>query len=54
MGMMLSAPMVLLGAFFIWRGLKEPLPPALRVEESHLAPGAKIAGAKANSADGPA
>jgi phosphatidylglycerol:prolipoprotein diacylglycerol transferase len=29
MGMMLSIPMILGGAFFIWRGLKEPLPPAL-------------------------
>jgi phosphatidylglycerol:prolipoprotein diacylglycerol transferase len=28
MGMMLSAPMVLAGAFLIWRGLREPLPPA--------------------------
>jgi hypothetical protein len=24
--MMLSAPMVLAGAFLIWRGLREPLP----------------------------
>ena len=29
MGMMLSAPMVLIGAWLIWRGLKEPLPPAI-------------------------
>ena len=29
MGMMLSAPMVLVGAWLIWRGLHEPLPPAL-------------------------
>ena len=29
MGMMLSAPMVLIGAGLIWRGLKEPLPPAI-------------------------
>lgn len=36
MGMMLSAPMVLIGAWLIWRGLKEPLPPALPQE----APGA--------------
>jgi phosphatidylglycerol:prolipoprotein diacylglycerol transferase len=55
MGMMLSAPMVLLGAFFIWRGLKEPLPPALPVEEAHLAPEAKVAAKSApNSANGPA
>ena len=32
MGMMLSAPMVLAGAFLIWRGLREPLPPALPAE----------------------
>lgn len=29
MGMMLSAPMVLIGLFLIWRGLREPLPPEL-------------------------
>jgi phosphatidylglycerol:prolipoprotein diacylglycerol transferase len=29
MGMMLSAPMVLIGAWLVWRGLKEPLPPAI-------------------------
>ena len=29
MGMMLSTPMVLIGAWLIWRGLKEPLPPAI-------------------------
>ncbi len=29
MGMMLSAPMVLIGLFLIWRGLREPLPPAM-------------------------
>lgn len=32
MGMMLSLPMVLAGLILIWRGLKEPLPPALPVE----------------------
>jgi len=26
MGMMLSAPMVLIGAWLIWRGLREPVP----------------------------
>jgi len=41
MGMMLSAPMVLIGLFLIWRGLREPLPPALALEEAHLAPLAK-------------
>ena len=40
MGMMLSAPMVLIGVWLIWRGLKEPLPPALALEEAHLAPAA--------------
>jgi phosphatidylglycerol:prolipoprotein diacylglycerol transferase len=29
MGMMLSTPMVLIGIWLIWRGLKEPLPPAI-------------------------
>jgi phosphatidylglycerol:prolipoprotein diacylglycerol transferase len=38
MGMMLSAPMVLVGLFLIWRGMREPLPPALALEEAHLAP----------------
>jgi phosphatidylglycerol:prolipoprotein diacylglycerol transferase len=38
MGMMLSAPMVLIGAWLVWRGLKEPLPPLLATEEAHLAP----------------
>ena len=31
MGMMLSTPMLLLGLFLIWRGMREPLPPALPV-----------------------
>ena len=44
MGMMLSAPMVLAGAFLIWRGMREPLPPALPLEEAHLPP-APAAGA---------
>ena len=43
MGMMLSAPMVLIGLVLIWRGLREPLPPALEIEEAHLAPQAKRA-----------
>ena len=29
MGMMLSAPMLLAGVVLIWRGLREPLPPAM-------------------------
>jgi len=38
MGMMLSAPMVLVGLWLIWRGLREPLPPPIALEEAHLAP----------------
>jgi len=41
MGMMLSAPMLLVGLFLIWRGMRQPLPPALAVEEERLAPAAK-------------
>ena len=41
MGMMLSIPMVLAGLYLIWRGLREPLPPALALEEAHLAPEAQ-------------
>ena len=29
MGMILSIPMLAGGAFLIWRGMREPLPPAL-------------------------
>jgi phosphatidylglycerol:prolipoprotein diacylglycerol transferase len=29
MGMMLSAPMLIAGLYLIWRGMREPLPPAL-------------------------
>lgn len=32
MGMMLSTPMVLIGAWLIWRGLKEPLPSAIETQ----------------------
>ena len=32
MGMMLSTPMLLAGLFLIWRGMREPLPPALPAE----------------------
>jgi phosphatidylglycerol:prolipoprotein diacylglycerol transferase len=42
MGMILSIPMVLGGLFLIWRGLREPLPPALP------ASGAEPAGRTAN------
>jgi phosphatidylglycerol:prolipoprotein diacylglycerol transferase len=38
MGMMLSAPMVAAGAWLIWRGLREPLPPALPGEAEDPAP----------------
>ena len=34
MGMMLSAPMVLIGAWLVWRGLKEPLPPELEAPKA--------------------
>jgi phosphatidylglycerol:prolipoprotein diacylglycerol transferase len=33
MGMMLSAPMLLIGLFLIWRGLREPLPPAIAQQD---------------------
>jgi phosphatidylglycerol:prolipoprotein diacylglycerol transferase len=32
MGMMLSAPMLLVGLFLIWRGMRQPLPPAIPAE----------------------
>jgi phosphatidylglycerol:prolipoprotein diacylglycerol transferase len=47
MGMMLSAPMVVAGLWLIWRGLKEPLPPAIE------APAAE-AGAAPKGANEPA
>lgn len=34
MGMYLSIPMILAGLFFVWRGLREPLPPALPAEQA--------------------
>jgi len=43
MGMMLSGPMVLIGLFFIWRGLREPLPPAGAVPATASAPPPKAA-----------
>jgi phosphatidylglycerol:prolipoprotein diacylglycerol transferase len=33
MGMMLSIPMILFGLWLIWRGMREPLPPALPAAE---------------------
>jgi phosphatidylglycerol:prolipoprotein diacylglycerol transferase len=48
MGMMLSVPMLLVGLFLIWRGMREPLPPALPQE----APPASTLAAK--GADEPA
>ena len=33
MGMMLSTPMLLVGLFLIWRGMREPMPPALPQEQ---------------------
>ncbi|MDB5426971.1 MAG: lgt [Phenylobacterium sp.] len=38
MGMMLSVPMVLVGILLMWRGLREPLPPPIALEDAHLAP----------------
>jgi phosphatidylglycerol:prolipoprotein diacylglycerol transferase len=40
MGMMLSAPMILFGVLLIWRGMREPLPPA-RPVEAEPAPASK-------------
>ena len=55
MGMMLSAPMVLIGAFLIWRGLREPLPPPIALEEARLASAAAgPAKGPVNGADEPA
>ena len=55
MGMMLSAPMVLIGAFLIWRGLREPLPAPIALEEAHLASAAAgPAKGAPNGADEPA
>jgi phosphatidylglycerol:prolipoprotein diacylglycerol transferase len=45
MGMMLSTPMLLVGLFLIWRGLREPLPPALPMEEPQMPPVAAGKGA---------
>ncbi len=38
MGMMLSVPMLLAGLFLIWRGMREPLPPALPQEAPSAPP----------------
>jgi phosphatidylglycerol:prolipoprotein diacylglycerol transferase len=43
MGMMLSTPMVIAGVFLIWRGLREPLPPALPAEAPPADPPAQVA-----------
>ena len=34
MGMILSIPMILLGLFLIWRGLREPAPPEGSLKEA--------------------
>ena len=39
MGMILSIPMVFAGAFLIWRGMREPLPPPTAAEAQAGAPG---------------
>ena len=50
MGMMLSIPMILVGAWLVWRGVNEPLPAALAEPAPEPAPGQ----AKAKRADGAA
>jgi phosphatidylglycerol:prolipoprotein diacylglycerol transferase len=52
MGMMLSIPMLLAGLFLIWRGMREPLPPALPQEPPPAAP--LTAKTAAKGADEPA
>jgi len=53
MGMLLSIPMILVGAWIVWRGLKEPLPEApSAAAPSQAAPAPKAA--KTTRADGPA
>jgi phosphatidylglycerol:prolipoprotein diacylglycerol transferase len=39
MGMILSIPMIFAGAFLIWRGMREPLPPPTAAEAQAGAPG---------------
>ena len=51
MGMLLSIPMILVGCWIVWRGLKEPLPEA-RAAPPEAGPAPKPA--KAKRADGPA
>ena len=47
MGMMLSAPMILVGLLLIWRGMREPLPPVRAIEaEAAPAPEGKTAAKK--------
>ena len=50
MGMMLSIPMILVGAWLVWRGVNEPLPQAPAEPAPEPAPGQ----AKATRADGAA
>ena len=50
MGMMLSIPMILVGAWLVWRGVNEPLPAAPAEPAPEPAPGQ----AKAKRADGAA
>ena len=53
MGMMLSTPMLLVGLFLIWRGMREPLPPVLPSEAPPAPPTLTAKGA-AKGADEPA
>jgi phosphatidylglycerol:prolipoprotein diacylglycerol transferase len=43
MGMMLSTPMVLVGLWLVWRGLTEPLPPAVAASASPPSAGVRKA-----------
>ncbi|WP_297694483.1 prolipoprotein diacylglyceryl transferase [Phenylobacterium sp.] len=52
MGMLLSIPMILVGCWIIWRGLKEPLPEARAAAPPGAGPTPKPT--KAKRADGPA
>jgi len=52
MGMLLSIPMILVGCWIVWRGLKEPLPEARAAAPPAAGPAPKPA--KAKRADGPA
>jgi phosphatidylglycerol:prolipoprotein diacylglycerol transferase len=54
MGMMLSIPMILVGAWLVWRGLQEPPPATPAVVEEAPAKASSKAQAETNRADGAA